>query len=102
MQICSVDNKSKSKVISEIISSPEHKVLKVSYCDHSASVCPSVYLSVRPSFFVRAITLYCMNRFPYNLAEVFGITGRCVAQNLKGQGHTGSLNVKMQPFLSSL
>ena len=44
----------------------------------------TVHLSVRPSarlcvrIRVRAITLYCMNGFPYNLAEVFGISRRCV------------------------
>ena len=42
---------------------------------------PSVSLSVSPSvplFCVRAITLYCMKGFPSNLAEVFGISRRCV------------------------
>ena len=42
---------------------------------------PSVRPSVRPSFFcVRAISLYCMNAFPYNLVEVFGISRRRVAR----------------------
>ena len=40
--------------------------------------------------------------FPYNLAEVFGISTRRAKEQrpyLKGQCHTGSLNVKMQPFV---
>ena len=41
---------------------------------HCPSVPPSVCLTVR------AITLYCMNGFPYNLAEVFGISRRCVTR----------------------
>ena len=60
---------------------------------HRPSVCPSVCAS---KFHVRAITLYCINGFPYNFAEVFGRT------YLKGQVHTGVLNVKTQPFVPGL
>ena len=35
--------------------------------------------SVRSSC-VQAITLYCMNGFPYNLTEVFGISRQSVSQ----------------------
>ena len=68
------------------------------------SVRVAVRPSVRPSFLC-FITLYCMNGFPY---KVFGISRRCVARAieirpyLRGQGHTGGLDVKMHPFVSGL
>ena len=76
------------------------------------SVRPSVPLSVRP--FVRPSVCPSILCPGYNFilhkwisiwTEVFGISRRRVGQKnhtLKGQGHTGSSNVKMQPFVTGL
>ena len=57
-------------LVTSIFSSPEHEVLRVSYCDHSPSVgvCPSV---VRSHFLVYTLASTNINKSAPNLIKMY-------------------------------
>ena len=63
-----------------LFSSPEHNVLRMSYCDRSLSgvrpsVCPSARLPVREQLLKKSSPLKLANRFQWNFTEM--ILGWC-------------------------
>ena len=54
-----------------VISSPEHKVLRVSYCDHSPSVSVSSSSVVRSHFLVYTLASTNMNQSAPNLVHMY-------------------------------